>query len=206
MYECTGRKAHGKFAMADGAIDSSEVQLSTNAHPSHTYTVEIRQELANFKRQRQEDCKSIRNALSEFNNQIMEYMMNGSASTPPPQINLVALFPSHSSPIHLQLPSRMVHRIAPEMCSIKQMEVTMETVANKMLGGMGNNSENVVLQRMDGSTFGYSSQQAAPTTNQGNSKRGRDGDFVDSEDDYADDGNYDDADGTPYPFFSLFGI
>uniref|UniRef100_A0A0E0B2F5 Uncharacterized protein n=1 Tax=Oryza glumipatula TaxID=40148 RepID=A0A0E0B2F5_9ORYZ len=64
MYECTGRKAHGKFAMADGAIDSSEVQLSTNAHPSHTYT----------------------------------YMMNGSASTPPPQINLAALFPSHSSP------------------------------------------------------------------------------------------------------------
>uniref|UniRef100_A0A0E0KPN6 Uncharacterized protein n=2 Tax=Oryza punctata TaxID=4537 RepID=A0A0E0KPN6_ORYPU len=59
MYECTGRKVLGKFAMADGAIDSSEVQLSTNAHPSHTYTVrpsqievEIRQELANFKRQR----------------------------------------------------------------------------------------------------------------------------------------------------------
>ena len=79
MYECTGHKAHGKFAMADGAIDSSEVQLSTNAHPSHTYTVrpsqievELRQELANFKRQRQDDCQSIRNALSEFNNQIME--------------------------------------------------------------------------------------------------------------------------------------
>jgi hypothetical protein len=65
---------------------------------------------------------------------------------------------------------------------------------------MGNNSENVVLQRMDGSTFGYSSQQTAPATNQGNSKRGRDGDYVDSEDDYADDGNYDDADETPEPF------
>lgn len=79
MYECTGRKAHGKFAMADGAIDSSEVQLSTNAHPSHTYTVrpsqievELRQELANFKHQRQEDCQSIQNALSEFNNQTKE--------------------------------------------------------------------------------------------------------------------------------------
>uniref|UniRef100_A0A0E0ERS9 Uncharacterized protein n=1 Tax=Oryza meridionalis TaxID=40149 RepID=A0A0E0ERS9_9ORYZ len=127
MYECPGRKAHGKFAMADGAIDSSE------------------------------------------------YMMNGSASTPPPQINLAALFPSHSSPTTQQ-------------------------------GDMGNNSENVVLQRVDGSTYGYSSQQTAHATNQGNSKRGRDGDYVDSEDDYADDGNYDDVDGTPDPFFSLLGI
>uniref|UniRef100_A0A0E0LCH7 Uncharacterized protein n=1 Tax=Oryza punctata TaxID=4537 RepID=A0A0E0LCH7_ORYPU len=159
MYECTGRKAHGKFAMADGAIDSSEVQLSTNAHPSHTYTVrpsqievEIRQELANFKRQRQEDCQSIRNALSEFNNQIMEYMMNGSASTPPPQINLVALFPSHSSPTTQENSSRNLFNQTDGSnngnCS--QQDAGLN---NNGQGGMGNNSENVVLQRMDGSTF-----------------------------------------------------
>ncbi|XP_052159891.1 uncharacterized protein LOC127786066 [Oryza glaberrima] len=216
MYECTGRKAHGKFAMADGAIDSSEVQLSTNAHPSHTYTVrpsqievELRQELANFKRQRQEDCQSIQNALSEFNNQIKEYMMNGSASTPPPQINLAALFPSHSSPTTQQNTTDNSSRnVFNQIDGNNSGNCSQQDagLSNNEQGDMGNNSENVVLQRMDGSTFRYSSQQTAPATNQGNSKRGRDGDYVDSEDDYADDGNYDDADETPDPFFSLFGI
>ena len=34
MYKCTGRKPHGKFAIADGAIDSSQVQFSPNVRPS----------------------------------------------------------------------------------------------------------------------------------------------------------------------------
>jgi len=34
MYNNTGRKPHGKFAIADGAIDSSTIQSSTTAHPS----------------------------------------------------------------------------------------------------------------------------------------------------------------------------
>ena len=34
MYNNTGRKPHGKFAIADGAIDSSTIQFSTTAHPS----------------------------------------------------------------------------------------------------------------------------------------------------------------------------
>uniref|UniRef100_A0A0D3H6B4 Uncharacterized protein n=1 Tax=Oryza barthii TaxID=65489 RepID=A0A0D3H6B4_9ORYZ len=169
MYECTGRKAHGKFAMADGAIDSSEVQLSTNAHPSHTYT----------------------------------YMMNGSASTPPPQINLAALFPSHSSPTTQQNTTDNSSRnVFNQIDGNNSGNCSQQDagLSNNEHGDMGNNSENVALQRMDGSTFGYSSQQTAHATNQGNSKRGGDGDYVDSEDDYADDGNYDDVDETPEPF------
>uniref|UniRef100_A0A0D9V0Y7 Uncharacterized protein n=1 Tax=Leersia perrieri TaxID=77586 RepID=A0A0D9V0Y7_9ORYZ len=80
-------------------------------------------------------------------------------------------------------------------------------LSNNEEGGMENNFGNVVLQSTDRSTFGYSNQQAAPTTNQGNNKRQRgDDSYEDSEDDYADVGNYEAANDTIDPFFSLFEI
>lgn len=74
MYKSTGRKPHGKFAIADGAIDSSEVQFSTNAHPSQSHStnhrereLELEQEVRHLKRQREQDCQSVYNAFAKFN-------------------------------------------------------------------------------------------------------------------------------------------
>jgi len=62
MYKSTGRKPHGKFAIADGAIDSSEVQFSTNACPSQLHSSnhrerELEQEVRDLKRQHAQGCQ-----------------------------------------------------------------------------------------------------------------------------------------------------
>jgi len=72
MYKSTGRKPHGKFGIADGAIDSSEVQFSTNARPSQLHSSnhrerELEQEVHDLKRQRALDCQSFYNAFAKFN-------------------------------------------------------------------------------------------------------------------------------------------
>ena len=71
MYNRTGRKPHGKFAIADDAIDSSEVQFSTNVRPqtqsSNHREKELEQEVRDLKRQRQQDCQSFYNAFAKFN-------------------------------------------------------------------------------------------------------------------------------------------
>jgi len=75
MYNRTGRKPHGKFAIADDAIDSSEVQFSTNVRPqtqsSNHREKELEQEVRDLKRQRQQDCQSFYNAFAKFNEDIV---------------------------------------------------------------------------------------------------------------------------------------
>ena len=71
MYNNTGRKPHGKFAIADGAIDSSTIQFSTTAHPSQPQSaqsstqreVQLQQEVQELKRQRQEDQGTLHKVL-----------------------------------------------------------------------------------------------------------------------------------------------
>jgi len=73
MYNNTGRKPHGKFDIADGAIDSSTIQFSTTAHPSQPQSaqsstqrqreVQLQQEVQELKRQRQEDQGTLHKVL-----------------------------------------------------------------------------------------------------------------------------------------------
>jgi hypothetical protein len=88
MYDNTGRKPHGKFAIADGAFDSSMVQMSTIACPSHSQTssqneVRLAQEVQELKRQRQqdqqqrqEDRQSMMGAFLQFNQQVAQVIIS----------------------------------------------------------------------------------------------------------------------------------
>ena len=83
MYNNTGRKPHGKFAIADGAIDSSTIQFSTTAHPSQPQSaqsstqreVQLQQEVQELKRQRQEDQGTLHKVL-QYTQQMCQVYMN----------------------------------------------------------------------------------------------------------------------------------
>lgn len=80
MYDSTGRKPHGKFAIADGAVDSSEVQFSTNAHPSQSQSSiqrerDLIQQIRDVKRQRQEDRNLFCDALKKFNEDMFQVIL-----------------------------------------------------------------------------------------------------------------------------------
>ncbi|KAG2588678.1 hypothetical protein PVAP13_5NG125081 [Panicum virgatum] len=105
MYNNTGRKPHGKFAIADGAIDSSTIIFSTTAHPSQPQSaqsstqrvVQLQQEVQELKRQRQEDQGTLHKVL-QYTQQMCQYMMRqGQRSTPPPQLNFASLFSSFTN-------------------------------------------------------------------------------------------------------------
>ena len=74
MYKCNGRKPHGKFAIADGAIDSSQVQFSPDVRPSTCYSSssqrerELEQEVRDLKR-------SFCNAFTKFNEDLTQVIV-----------------------------------------------------------------------------------------------------------------------------------
>jgi hypothetical protein len=88
MYDSTGQKPHRKFAIADGAFDSSKVQMSTIACPSHSQTssqneIRLAQEVQELKRQRQqdqqqrqEDRQSMLSAFVQFNQQVAQVIIS----------------------------------------------------------------------------------------------------------------------------------
>ncbi|RLN23934.1 hypothetical protein C2845_PM07G26920 [Panicum miliaceum] len=160
MYKCTGRKPHGKFAIADGAIDSSQVQFSTNVRPSPSHSSssqrerELEQEVRDLKR-------SFCNAFAKFNEDLTQFMRQGCPDAPPPQIDLALLFQNPVPPT-----SKPHTRPGCENASVPQINLASfppsSVPARPPSDIMDNNSVNATMRHISGTPSRHVGQQPPP--------------------------------------------